>query len=68
MDNRRENTVLDVISYHVRDKVLPKKDECIEFLEQNKDVVKDREWPHVKDYVRSCWKRSEKMLKRSYSK
>lgn len=46
---------------------LPGKDECLEFLEENKDIIKDRAWDHVKDFVRNVHKKSinEKIKTRS---
>jgi hypothetical protein len=39
---------------HIERGVLPKKNECLAFLEKNKAIIhQNRSWTNVKDYVRN---------------
>ena len=45
--------VLDHFSENVKKNELPRKEECLNFLEQHKTVVRNRTWSQVKDYIRN---------------
>jgi hypothetical protein len=48
------NAALETFKKHIRRGVLPKKNECLKFLKDNRTLVnKDRSWTNVKDYVRN---------------
>ncbi|CAB3990271.1 Hypothetical predicted protein [Paramuricea clavata] len=40
-------------SEHIKRNRLPKKGECVDFVEGNKEIIKGRQWSTVKDYVRN---------------
>jgi hypothetical protein len=45
---------LKTFQKHIQNGVLPKKNECITFLEENRGIVQEnRSWTNVKDYVRN---------------
>jgi hypothetical protein len=45
--------VHEYFSEHIKINRLPKKGECVDFLERNKEIIKGRQWSTVKDYVRN---------------
>ena len=48
-----KKAVHEYFSRHVRENKLPKKGECAKFLELHNNLVKNRQWSHVKDCVRN---------------
>ncbi|XP_028415615.1 uncharacterized protein LOC114538973 [Dendronephthya gigantea] len=44
---------LKTFQKHIQNGVLPKKNECVKFLEENHGIVQNRTWTNVKDYVRN---------------
>ena len=45
--------VHDYFSEHIDKDILPKKDECLRFMDSYKEIIKDRKWTTIKDYVRN---------------
>ena len=45
--------VHEYFSKHIDNDILPKKDECLSFMDSYKEIVKDRTWTTIKDYVRN---------------
>ena len=48
-----KKAVHEYFSEHFRDNRLAKKNECDKFIELNKNILQDREWGNVRDYVRN---------------
>ena len=45
--------VLKTFQKHIQNRVLPKKIECVKFIEENRGILQEtRTWKKVKDYVR----------------
>lgn len=46
--------VLKTFQKHIQNRVLPKKNECVKFIEENRGILQEtRTWKKVKDYVRN---------------
>ena len=52
-----KEAVATTFSNHIKNGKLPKKEECMKFIDENREILDGRMWSHVKDNVRACIKK-----------
>lgn len=58
-DKKQKNLMLSFFRKHIKNKILPKKAECDEFLKKYVDIFENKTWVQIKVFIYNTYRKNQ---------